>query len=878
MSNFLFKFSAALAVRVFLGLAAISLLSFLYAKTQSFDQQQHNRIVANLSQFKQLDATLNQDVIESRSHLLNNYDPIVRSLSRLHAVTNGFVAGPSSIYHRGQADIDAQIDALNNTLIEKESFVERFKSHNAILNNSLKYFPVVTDELIKLVMASKGGDDLTLLLGKLLTDVLIYNLTASPELKQQISRSLDSLSAKRDSASPEVLSSLDILISHARTILVNKGEVDDLVAGIIHTPSAQASDKLIQAYQAYVNQSMRRVNIYRFYLYLFSITLLAYIIHILFKLRHTADELADDIMERKQAEAALFREKERAQVTLESIGDAVITTDTAGHVEYLNPVAESLTGWTGSEAHGLPLQQVFHVLNELTRETVANPVESVIQEGKTINPSGHAMLVQKNGGEFSIEKSAAPIRDRDGAIVGVVLVFRDVSHSRKMAAQLQHQASHDALTGLINRREFERRLARTLASLEKLHTEHALLYLDLDQFKIVNDTCGHIAGDELLRQITNLLQIRLRERDTLARLGGDEFGVLLEHCPPEQAARIADELRQTVKDFYFVWQEKAFTMGVSIGLVSYYDATLSLAEILSAADTACYIAKDKGRNRVHAYHPEDSDLALRHVEMEWVGRIHKAFEENRFQLYSQEIISLHSSNGTPGAHAELLIRMLDEEENLVPPMAFIPAAERYNLMPAIDRWVVRTAFAHYSRLYTAHEPGAEQMNTRWTINLSGTSLSDEHFLQFVQEQFLLFGVPYQAICFEITETAAISNLGKAVHFIQELRKLGCSFSLDDFGIGLSSFAYLKHLPVDYLKIDGSFIKNMAHDPIDRAMVEAINNIGHVMGIQTIAEFVENKETLAMLKQIGVDHAQGYGIAKPQPFDVITHYQLVSEAS
>ncbi len=878
MSSSLFKFSAALAVRIFLGLAAISLLSFLYVKTQSFDQQQHNRVVANLSQFKQLDATLNQDVIESRSHLLNNYDPIVRNLSRLHAITADFVRGPSAIYHRGQADIDAQIDALNKILMEKEGFVERFKSHNAILNNSLKYFPVVSDELITIVRASKGGDELTLLLGKLLTDVLIYNLTAGPELKQQISRSLDSLVAQRDRVSPEVLSGLDILISHVRTILVNKGIVDELVAGIIHTQGVQAADKLIRAYQAYVNQSMRRVNVYRFYLYLFSITLLAYIIHILFKLRHTADELADDIIERKQAEAALFREKERAQVTLESIGDAVITTDTTGQVEYLNPVAESLTGWTSAEAHGLPLQQVFHVFNELTHEPVANPVERVMQAGKTISPSGHAVLVKKNGGEFSIEKSAAPIRDRDGAIVGVVLVFRDMSHSRKMAAQLQHQANHDALTGLINRREFEQRLARMLASADKLHTQHALLYLDLDQFKIVNDTCGHIAGDELLRQITSLLQMRLRERDTLARLGGDEFGVLLEHCLPEQAARIADELRQTVKDFYFFWQEKAFTMGVSIGLVSFSDATLSLAEILSAADTACYIAKDKGRNRVHAYHPEDSELALRHVEMEWVGRIHRAFEENRFQLYSQVIVPLNPVNGVPGAHVELLVRMLDEEDNLVLPMTFIPAAERYNLMPSLDRWVVRTAFAHYARLHPAHQAGVEQANTRWTINLSGTSLSDEHFPQYVQEQFLLFAVPYGAICFEITETAAISNLGKAVHFIQELRKLGCRFSLDDFGIGLSSFAYLKHLPVDYLKIDGSFIKDMAHDPIDRAMVEAINNIGHVMGIQTIAEFVENNETLAMLRQIGVDYVQGYGIAKPQPFDVITHYQPVSEAS
>ncbi|MEO6696392.1 MAG: EAL domain-containing protein [Gammaproteobacteria bacterium] len=878
MSNSLFKFSASLAVRIFLGLAAISLLSFLYVETQSFDQRQHNTIVANLSQFKQLDATLNQDVIESRSHLLDYYDPIVRSLSRLHMIINSFMIGPSAIYLQGRPDIDAQIDALNKMLMEKESFVERFKSHNAILNNSLKYFPIVTDDLVKLAATAKQNDGLIVLLNKLLTDVLIYNLTASPERKQQISQALDRLTAMRELVSPEVLSSLDTLISHARTILVNKGEVDGLAAGIVHTPIVQGADKLIRAYQVYVNQSMRRVNVYRFYLYLFSITLLAYIIHILFKLRHTADELASDIAVRRQAETALFREKERAQVTLESIGDAVITADTAGYVEYLNPVAESLTGWTTSEARGLPLPKVFHVVDEFSRETISNPVERVMQKGGTISINRQAVLLQRHGGEFSIEKSAAPIRDRDDAIVGVVLVFRDVSHSRKMAAQLQHQAIHDALTGLINRREFEQRLARTLASADRFHTQHALLYLDLDQFKIVNDTCGHIAGDELLRQITSFLQMHMRDRDTLARLGGDEFGVLLEHCPPEQAARIADELRQTVSEFYFTWHEKVFTMGVSIGLVSFSDATLSLAEILSAADTACYIAKDKGRNRVQIYHPEDSDLALRHVEMEWVGRIHKAFEENRFLLYSQEIVPLHSVEGTTGGHAELLIRMLDEEGNLVPPMAFIPAAERYNLMPAIDRWVVRTAFAHYTKLHAAREPGAVKMIPRWTINLSGTSLSDEHFLQFVQEQFVLFGVPYQVICFEITETAAISNLAKAVHFIQELRRLGCKFSLDDFGIGLSSFAYLKHLPVDYLKIDGSFIKDMAHDPIDRAMVEAINNIGHVMGIQTIAEFVENNETLAMLKQIGVDHAQGYGIAKPQPFDAMTHYPLMSEAS
>lgn len=878
MNNVFLKFDNASIVHVCFGLLAISILSFLYFKTQSFDQRQHSSVVSSLNKFKQVDATLNQDIIESRTHLLNSYDPIVYSLSELHAISNSFITGPYGIYQRGHSEIDYQINALNKTLAAKEVHVERFKSDNAVLNNSLKYFPLVTEELTKLVKSGNDKEGLSALLGKLLTDVLIYNLTSSPELKQQINHSLDSLADKRGSLPADVLGNLDILISHVRTILVNGSRVDAQVSGIILAPTTQTIEKLGQAYQDYVNKSMRIINIYRYYLYLFSITLLAYIVYILFMLRRTADELASDIEVRKQAEEALFREKEHAQVTLASIGDAVITTDVAGCVEYLNSVAESLTGWESEKAHGMPLHRIFHVLNDVTREAIQSPVERVIQERRTIFPSGHAMLVRPDGKELSIEKTAAPIRDRDGSIVGVVLVFRDVSNSRAMAAQLQYQASHDTLTELINRREFEHRLARVLLNAEELRTQHALLYLDLDQFKIVNDTCGHAAGDELLRQITSLLQMHLRERDTLARLGGDEFGVLLEHCPPEQAIQVAEELRQIVRDFYFIWHEKAFAISVSIGLVSFCDATLSLGEMLSAADTACYIAKDNGRNRVHTYHADDYEHALRHVEMEWVGRIHRAFEESRFRLYSQSILPLQSVD-VNAAHAELLIRIVDEKGVLVPPMAFIPAAERYNLMPTIDRWVVRTAFTHYAHLRTAYptESGGEKALTRWTINLSGASLSDESFLQFVREQFQLFAVPYHCICFEITETTAISNLGKAVHIIQELRRLGCSFSLDDFGVGVSSFAYLKHLPVDYLKIDGSFIKDMERDLIDRTMVDAINNIGHVMGIQTIAEFVENDETLDLLRKMGVDYAQGYGISKPQPFEIMPSSALSCRA-
>ncbi len=571
-----------------------------------------------------------------------------------------------------------------------------------------------------------------------------------------------------------------------------------------------------------------------------------------------------DVTDRKSAEAELFTEKERAQVTLQSIGDAVIATDTNGLVEYVNPAAEVLLGWKIAEVEGLPSRSFVKLINEHTRQPTLDPVEMVLNEGRAVELGTMILLVQRDGSEIPVDETAAPIRDRSGQIIGVVLVFRDVSRERQYAAKLSYQASHDALTGLINRREFEVRLIRALTSAAEQRRHHAVMYLDLDQFKVVNDTCGHAAGDELMRQTSTLLQRRLREGDTLARLGGDEFGVLLENCHLEHGPRLAEELRRTVAEFPFTWQSRSVSIGVSIGVVSIVDGAFTLAEVLSAADAACYMAKEKGRNRVQLYHREDIELTLRHGEMEWVGRIHKALEEDRFCLYTQEIVPVQAGSGM-NPHVELLIRMLGERGELIAPGKFIPAAERYNLMPAIDRWVIRTAFSTFAKL--REQQSASSIDT-YAINLSGDSLSDERFLEFVREQFSQFGIPHATICFEITETAAIANRQKATYFIQQLRALGCKFSLDDFGAGMSSFAYLKHLPVDFLKIDGEFVKNMLNDPIDCAMVEAINHIGHVMGKLTIAEFVENEEILARLRDIGVDFAQGYGIAEPKPFDYL----------
>lgn len=571
-----------------------------------------------------------------------------------------------------------------------------------------------------------------------------------------------------------------------------------------------------------------------------------------------------DVTDAKLAAAELFSEKERAQVTLASIGDGVVTTDIDGWVQYLNPVAEDLIGWTLDNARGLPIQALFRLIDEAGRKPVPNPVEQVLQRQLAFDGEANAVLLRNDGAEIPVMHSAAPMRDRSGAVVGVVVVLHDVSRERHYAATLSYQASHDSLTGLINRTEFERRLALALQSATSAKTQHCVMYLDLDQFKVVNDTCGHAAGDQLMRQVSSLLQHCLREGDTLARLGGDEFGVLLEGCPSDAALRIADKLRETLIDFHFTWAHLSFNIGVSIGLVNVADGMYTLAEVLRAADTACYMAKEKGRNRVQVYHSDDSELTLRQGEMEWVGRIQKALDEDRFTLYSQEIVPVRAGTAT-GSHCELLVRMVDEQGQLVPPMAFIPAAERFNLMPAIDRWVLRTALSSLVRLNAdaRHPPHIDLC----AINLSGGSIGDERFLDFVREQFETFPIEPRTICFEITETAAIANLDKATRFINEMKALGCQFSLDDFGAGMSSFAYLKHLPVDYLKIDGVFVKDMADDAIDRAMVEAIHNVGHVMGKQTIAEFVDGERVLAALREIGVDFAQGYGVSKPRPFSV-----------
>ena len=616
----------------------------------------------------------------------------------------------------------------------------------------------------------------------------------------------------------------------------------------------------------------------------------------------------------RRAELKLQREKEQAEVTLRSIGDGVITTDADGRILCINQKAELLTGWSVAEAKGRALGRVFRLLRERDRKEIDDPVHRAIRETITVDSAGDVLLVDRAGRDHAVEFTVAPIRDRDHQPTGTIVVFHDVTAMRSLSHQLSYQASHDPLTGLINRREFEQRLTHALenARAEELH--HVLCFLDLDQFKIVNDTCGHQAGDELLKQLAVELRGVMRSGDALARLGGDEFGVLLENCPDAKALELAERMRRTIQAHHFIWGENAFDVGVSIGMVPLGPTSGTLYDAMSLADAACYVAKDAGRNRIHLHHDDDDAVSNHSSQMKWVQRIQQALDEERFQLHVQEIRPLApahhrkatenadpstlagrtpssrldvesatpaSSSGpftpperrlgalaTPSgdkpapaadrrSHYEVLLRMIGRDGEIIPPAAFLPSAERYHLMPFLDRWVVDRLFSELTE-----NPIDEAIHPVFAVNLSGQSLGDPDFADFLLERLHRCGLPPHRFCFEITETAAITNLTAARKLVQTVRSIGASFALDDFGSGLSSFSYLKNLSVDYIKIDGCFVRDIADDLVDRKLVESMNQVAKVLGLRTVAEFVESDEIEGLLGDMGVDYAQGYAVSRP----------------
>jgi len=575
-------------------------------------------------------------------------------------------------------------------------------------------------------------------------------------------------------------------------------------------------------------------------------------------------------LERKFAVTETLMEKERAQITLHSIGDGVITTDSNGAIDYMNPIAETLTGWRYHQAMGMSMEAILHLEDEVSGRVIPDPARRCLAEKRIIAPKTDNVLISRSGDRYSIQGTAAPMLNAQGNSIGVVLVFKDVTDSRRMQKMMVHQATHDPLTGLVNRSEFEERLEKAVESAQKFENTHALLFLDLDQFKIVNDTAGHVAGDELLKQISSLLASQLRGRDTLGRLGGDEFSVLLENCPISKASRIAEILIDAVREYRFIWEDKTYQIGVSIGVVAITADVHDKTELMNQADQACYAAKDLGRGCAYIFTEKDLDRDAQQLSTLQRSDLVAAVADERFQLLYQPIVSLNDDNTSIHTRAEVLLRMLDGQGKHISPGAFLPAANRFGLMQQIDRWVIKKVFEDYSHIFM------QNPDLVLNLNLSAQSVADDSLVDYIIQLFDRTIISPRQVCFEVTETVLINNFTNTGFLIEQLGGLGCSFALDDFGSALSSFSQVRNLKIDFIKIDGALIRDITNDVVDKAMIESINNMGHLLGIKTIAECADSEAVIQELKKLGLDYAQGYYLSEPVSMDKFTNLKTISQ--
>ena len=567
--------------------------------------------------------------------------------------------------------------------------------------------------------------------------------------------------------------------------------------------------------------------------------------------------IARDVSHRKSLEVSLSRSKRQAQYTLESISEGVITTDNDGRIDYMNLAAETLIGTNRDNASGHRLGELFTLVDDADRRPLGDPVERCLAMRRRVNMGRRAVLVTVDGEhEYSVEMTASPVRGPSNSISGAVVVFHDVSELRGLTRKMSYQATHDPLTGLINRREFERRLDEAMDTAHSEEAVHMLFYMDLDRFKAVNDSCGHLAGDNMLREVATLIKEQVRDSDFVGRLGGDEFGALLIGCPIEKARQIANDICNAIADYRFVWKDKIFNIGISIGLVEISHASGTLQDVLSAADSACYMAKQSGRGQVHVYSARDEAVARERGDIQWLRHLQTALHEDSFGLAVQPIIAMRG-HAESGPAVEVLIRLDDGLGRATGTAEFLRPAARYQMMPQIDRWVINATLAAIS--------GGQiklPSNRSCAINLSGQTLGDESFLGFVVESLDRSGVVPSSICFEVTEGAILSNVQHAQRFIEVLHGIGCEFSLDDFGRGLGSFSSLKHLPVDYLKIDGTYTRNLQTDLVNQEMVNAMIKLARTMEFQVVAEQVEHQEDFDWLREVGVDFVQGHFVEPP----------------
>jgi diguanylate cyclase (GGDEF)-like protein/PAS domain S-box-containing protein len=567
--------------------------------------------------------------------------------------------------------------------------------------------------------------------------------------------------------------------------------------------------------------------------------------------------VARDVSQRKSLDLSLSRSKREAQYTLESIAEGVITTDNDGLIDYMNLAAEGLVGTSRDDAAGHKIAELFMLVDDTDRRPLGDPVDRCLSMRRRVNMGRRAVMVTQDGEqEHSVELSASPIRGPGDSISGAVVVFHDVAELRGLTRKMSYQATHDALTGLINRREFERRLDEAMDSAHSEKAVHMLFYMDLDRFKAVNDSCGHLAGDNMLREVATLIREQVRDSDFVGRLGGDEFGALLMGCPIDKATQIASDICNAVADYRFVWKDKIFNIGISIGLVEISHVSGTVQDVMSAADSACYVAKQEGRGKVHIYSARDEAIARERGDIQWLRELQSALHDGGFELAVQPIIAMHSRVES-GPSLEVLVRLPEGQGRTTDTADFLRPAERYQLMPQIDRWVVDATLS-------AIAGGEIRLAGRRScaINLSGQTIADESFLGFVVDALDHSGVAPGSICFEVTEKAILANVQHAQRFIEVLHGIGCEFSLDDFGSGMGSFASLRHLPIDYLKIDGLYTRNLRTDEVNQEMVAAMIKLARTMEFRVVAEQVEQQEDFDWLRDVGVDYIQGHFVESP----------------
>jgi len=568
-----------------------------------------------------------------------------------------------------------------------------------------------------------------------------------------------------------------------------------------------------------------------------------------------------DVSKERRLQQQIEVQHELLEVTLQCIGDAVLTTDAQGRVSWLNPVAQRLTGWTAAEARGQPASRVFVAQLEDAHEPLPDPVQRCLASGQPSQLPGGAVLLARDGTRRAVDDSVAPIRGEAGRVLGAVLVFRDVTQQRRQFDEISWRASHDGLTGLVNRTEFGQRLARTFERARRDGSQHVVLALDLDRFKLINDHCGHAAGDEVLSQVAQRLEAGVRSRDTVARLGGDEFAALLENCSPQEALHVAQKLCDTLDQYRYVHGEQSFRIGASIGVAPLDTRWPDAEAALREADGCCMLAKEQGRNRVHVWAPDDATLRTHQSEHRWAARLQQALDEDRFELDLQRVMAAQGTEDDGRLRGELLLRLREHDGTRVQPAAFMPAAERFHIAPRLDRWVLRQAVALLQRKEGDGVPEIAALS----VNLSGLTLQDAAFHQEARALLLQLGPERAgALCLEITETAVITRLAEAAHFIAQMRALGARIALDDFGAGASSFGYLKALPVDVLKIDGQFVRELLTDPLDQAAVRSFVDVARTLGLTTVAQCVETPEVLLELVRLGVSEVQGFLLHRPEP--------------